>query len=267
MTYPSQSTEADEDRPFYTKTGFLLAAAFLAGVALLGLILLLTGGGDEPQAAPTTPAQNATDAAPATSPPPDEQFTTATAAPQPAATTVCPDLSGTDGDLALTQAPDVQWSSVGEVAAAISEDNGPANREGVKSCFAQTPTGALLAAHNFLADLRTGSLDAVEVVETRMDQAAPGYSTLLAQAAEPPKGANPPVSVVGYRFLESTANGHTIALVQRLPGSSDALFAQDQVTLEWSGSDWLISSAADPQQLDGLPPGFIEWGPEVSSPE
>ena len=266
MVSAAESEDADGG-PFWAKPGFILAALALAAVALLGVVLAFraNGGEDEPVAEPPAATESATAADPAQTSDPAAPTSSPTAAPDPESD--CPTLSGRGGEDAITTAPDVQWRPVGEVAAAFSDDNGPAERDGIKECFAQTPEGALLAAYNFLADLRVSGLDGTEVVEARMDPQAQTYNSLLESASKPPANGYQPISVVGYRFISSDESANTIALIQRIPGTTETLYAQDQLTMTWTGSDWIVSTIDDPRQVNALPPGFIQWGPDGDSPE
>lgn len=260
--------DSEGDRPFWSRPGFILAGVLIAGVAVLGIILGLTvGNDDEP-----TPAQRSVtapaDAATPSLPPDDATATTnPPSTPEPAAAADCPQLPGGDPEAALTTGPEVQWSPVGEVAAALSEDHGPATREGIKSCYAPTSTGALLAAYNFLADLRTWSTDPTEVVQLRVSSASPDYAELLSQATAARSGDPLNITVVGYRFAETATDRHTIILVQRIPGQTEPLYATDRLTVEWMESDWKVTSISDPEQVDSLPPGYTEWGPEAGNRE
>lgn len=259
-----------EERRWYTRRGFIAAAALLAAVAVLGLFLLLTGRGagddtNPPAATPTASAEPTNDPAPATSAP-DDTTATSVPPPPPGALGDCPDLAGTDGDSAIATAPDVQWSPVGEVAAAISEDNGPAARNGIKRCFAHTPEGALLAAYNFLADARTSSLDAVEVVDARVLPTTPNLASLRSGIAGEDTNTTP-ITVVGYRFLQTAPDRYTVSLAQRLPGTSGPRHFLDRITVEWHEGDWWITEVADVEQIDAAPPDYILWGPQAGNTE
>lgn len=269
-----------EDQPaFWTRPGFIVAAVLVAVVAALGIVLALTLGDDEqptpaevqpPPAATSSPTDNAETTAPG---PGDTAQPSQPPAPAPAASGDCPDLSGADGDTAITTGPTVQWSPVGEVAAAFSEENGPTNRDGIKSCYAHTPTGALLAAYNFLADFRTWSLDPVVVAEERVSPESPSRAFFLETAAEGKadrasgETSRSPITLVGYRFLNVSKDEYTISLVFQTPGTSSALYVRDEVVVEWSQGDWLISDVALPEQVDALPPDYLQWGPTAENPE
>lgn len=266
--------DSEADRPFWSRPGFILAGVLIAGVAVLGIILGLTAGtDDEPtpaQPAVTAPAPPET-ATPSVPPDDAAATTTPSSTPEPAAAADCPQLPGGDPEAALTTGPEVQWSPVGEVAAAFSEDHGPAARDGIKSCYAPTSTGALLAAYNFFGDFRTWSLDPVEVVESRFSSDSAQYAEVLEAAVG---AANlreveqrETLTAQGYRFLETSPDEYTIALIHTLNRPTGVVFTQDETTVSWNGSDWVVSQIADIVEVSELPPEFIVWGPTSENTE
>ena len=265
MVSAAESDDVDGG-PFWAKPGFILAALALAAVALLGVVLAFraNGGEDEPVAEPPAATESATAADPAQTSESAAPNSSPTAAPDPESD--CPTLSGRGGEDAITTAPDVQWSPVGEVAAAFSDDNGPAKRDGIKECFAQTPEGALLAAYSFLADFRSGSQDPMAVVQARVSTNEPMFSEIVTaaeqEAANRADGApRETVTAQGYRFLEVADTRYTVALIHTLNRSSGRVFTQDEVSVEWNGSDWVVVGVGDIQAVSELPAGFISWGP------
>lgn len=264
MVSAAESDDVDGG-PFWAKPGFILAALALAAVALLGVVLAFraNGGEDEPVAEPPAATESATAADPAQTSDSAAPTSSPTAAPDPGSN--CPALSGRGGEDAISTAPDVQWSPVGEVAAALSDDNGPARRDGVKECFAQTPEGALLAAYNFLADVRTSTSDPTEVVTARVSKQAAGYGQLLADSQAERNLTS--MTVQGYRFLATDNARYTVSLVSSLPGTADALFLRDEVLVEWNGSDWHVMSVLEPEQVDGLPGDYVRWSPAAEDLE
>lgn len=267
---------SDDEKPFYSKASFLLAAAFVTVVAVIGIVLALTAGGDEddpPDEAATSPASTETAPIEDTSQPslPTDDAELTSSAPPPAEGD-CPPLSGDAGQDALQTAPTVEWYPVGEVAPAFSQSNGPALRDGVKECFAQTPAGALLAGYNFLADLRTWQIDPQELVATRVDPASAIYDELAAHATQIVQSRadgteqREGMTVQGYRFLSAADSEYTIALVHTL-NRSTLTYTYDELTVQWVDGDWKVTSLADIQEASGLPEGFIAWGPRDGAPE
>lgn len=263
----------DGERPFWAKPGFLFTAVVVVAVILLGVILAFTAGGDdEPAAAQQEPPGAASD-----SPQPEDSTRTTSAPPVSGGDSVsaveeCPDLSGRGGADALTVGPEVQWSPVGEVAAAYSEENGPAVSDGINQCYAHTPSGALLAAYGFLADFRTWSYEPSEVVEARVMPGSQAYAFGLDAATQEATyraggGQRETLTVQGYRFLESTSENNTIAFIHTLNRPSDVVYTQDEVTVEWTGTDWMVTKLGDIESVSELPAGYVSWGPEQGNPE
>lgn len=266
-----QENDTADSRPFWAKPGFILSALTLGAVVILGVILAFAANGDDSDPAATTPTAIETSTPAQTTAPLD----TNAATPAPTIdqqASECPRLSGRGGDSATTTPPDVQWSPVGEASAAFSSDNGPTVREGIKECFAQTAEGALLAAYNFFADFRTWSNDPMTVVETRVSSEGGAMAEGIeaanqAQAARGGSAQRDSVTVQGYRFLETSQDQHTIALIQTLNRPSGVVYAQDEVTVSWNGSDWVVTRLTDLTPVSELPAGFIPWGPDVGAVE
>src|SRR4051794_10440252 len=123
----------------WAQRGFILAAAFIAGLLLLGVALLVLGsGGDDA----TRPGGNN---------PPNSRPTTATPARQDANASICGLPAGNQHVPAV--GPQTRWELVGTIAAPTDPNTiGPGIHEGKRRlCFAHSPTGALFAAVNFVA--------------------------------------------------------------------------------------------------------------------
>ena len=139
MTNDASSPPADENTGASKK--LIGSAVVVAAIVVLGLVLSLTnifGGETEPTANPSAPS-------------PSTATATATQTAQNEAS-VCGleavELSGT-----VTTAPTATWALVGTTAAPSIEGQGPGkiDGDGFRSCYARTPTGALVAAANYAA--------------------------------------------------------------------------------------------------------------------
>lgn len=267
----SLSSGGELERPFWARPSYVISAAFVFIVAVLGIWLAVTSGGDgETDPAPpagagdTVTGPTATAGLPddtdPTSAPPDTSGPTSAPPPPPAAEGDCPALPGTDGNDVLSTGPQVEWLPIGEVSGAVSPEDGPTVTSGIKACYAHTPTGALLAGYNFLADARTSSLDTRTVFQERVT--GPNLDDLLADAEAATPNTDP-ITVVGYRFVDAAADRYTISLAQRMPGTSGTIYFLDRVTVEWTGGDWYVTDAPDLEQIDSPPPDYVLWGPEA----
>lgn len=263
--------DLDDARPWYAKAGFLVAAAFVAAVLVVGLGLVFAfGPNDEPDPDTSPPPATSTptpgDSNEATSPP--EMSTDAATSPGEGDEAACETPQGSEPQAALTTPPDVEWLPVGLVSTAVSAQDGPAgvNDRGFSHCYARTSAGALLAAHNFLADLRNPKEPEAHraLVDTMV--ASESVQAELIEYIEG-DGNSSPVSVVGYRFLQTADDEHTVSLVQALPGKTGTAYVLDELTLEWLDGDWRITDSSDPTQVSEVPSGYVQWGEAADSQE
>ena len=134
----SQSTESTTESNPFTKPGFIIAAALVVAlIAAAVVIFLLPKGQGNAQPAPTESSSSAT-AKPS-----------GTAAP---GKSVCGLPSSQE--TALGSAPKSKWELVGTMAVPTDPSTagpGTAGKDGLRSCFAQSPTGALYATANIWA--------------------------------------------------------------------------------------------------------------------
>lgn len=254
------------DTPYYRRAGFIGAAVFVLAVLLAGIVLIITSGSaEDPAAAPTPPP--AADPTSTSSAEPTATEPTETTAPPSVAPTSgtegCPDLGEGSGQAALAIAPEVQWSPLGEIAMAVSEGDGPAVSSVPSACYSRSAAGALLAAHNFFAEVNDPSKDAVAVVTERVAEGEV-RDRLLTQVGT---GQPTPFAAVGYRFIDATEDASTVRIVYQTPGTTAPLFLSLTISLSWDGDDWKVTDIPDPEQIDGVPAGFVEWGPRVGAEE
>lgn len=261
-----------EELPFYRRSGFLAAAVFVGVVMLAGVVLLLTLGDDGENTA-TPPGgqvppvtESPTEATTTTEPPTGDVAATTPPGAEPTAAPPggggCELLRTDSGDAALTTAPEVEWSPVGDAPTATSEQDGPLVLDGPKRCYSQTAAGALLAAHNFTADGNSGLVDDLELAQTRVLPTASMYDQLIAEA-ETPDGSGGGTSVVpvAYRFIAASEAEYQVAIVYQVPGSTGALFVEQRLTVAYVDSDWMIADGVEAEQIDSIPPGYVSWGP------
>lgn len=223
-----------------------LAAAVVAVIAALGAVLTVTGvfgGGD-----PATPP--------------------AAAAPSPTADTGGVSVCGlTDVALSGTvdQAPaDAQWALVGTIAAPSVPGQGPGlvEKDGFRSCFARTPTGAVVAAANLAA------LGSYPPVRDRFNEQAlapgPGRDAVLAKPAAQGASDGPRLELVGVQLLRYTGDQADVDLALRT--STGSLLAAT-VYLTWAEGDWKARVADDGSDLSSVSPistldAYLPWSAE-----
>jgi hypothetical protein len=236
-------TDHDDDNPF-KKKGFIFGAVLFVALFLAATVIGLTssqGGGDEE----ATPA--------ATSSP--------SAAPQVAASdkSVC-GLPGYEETGTLTTAPAASWTFVGTMAAPGSEQAGPGTigSDGVRSCYAHTVDGAVLAVANIWAmgsDARLSKLALDKMT-------APGVGRDAAIAANIPKSnTGVSVQIVGVKVLSYDGADATVDVAFR---TSTGQLYSFPAPVTWVDGDWKSVLTDDgqpplrPSALQSLG-GYIPW--------
>ena len=168
-------------------------------------------------------------------------------------------LSGT-----VDKAPAAQWSLLGTTAAPAVEGQGPGRIEddGFRSCFAHTPTGAVVAAANLAA------MGSYAPLRPRFNREAiapgPGRDAVLAKPL--PQGGTDGVrlQLAGFRLLRYT--GAQADLDLALLASTGQLFGAT-LFLEWAEGDWKARMADDGSDLSSISPinslnGYVAWSAE-----
>lgn len=229
----------------WTRPRFVIAAAVVALIAVFAVVLAVTRpGSDAGTAAP-----------PQTSPPP----ATASSTPVPDAS-VC-GLQPGDQSVPVTAPTDTEWELVGTVAAPTAPDTiGPGRiDDGLRTCFARSPLGALYAAVNFLAT----SSDPHLRLRTAEDLAAQGAgreaAINLLQEGDP-GGSDSGLQVAGFSFL----NYDQYSAVVDIAMTVDSTVVHLPVSLRWEGGDWKVVLPPTGQPFDAIQPlpdltGYIPW--------
>jgi hypothetical protein len=169
------------------------------------------------------------------------------------------------GDTAMpTKGPAVQWQNIDGNWLPISTTQGPGRRSATApwTCYAHTPTGAVLAAWDIPGRMVPGTLAAVVKQQTLP---GPGQAALLASGL----GAGP-VDEVPVGFEINAYDGGTATIT--LYAQKAAVVARCSTALQWVGGDkgdWALRLAPDgsgrvgcEQVLTDLrPQNFVAWGP------
>ncbi|MEV7663595.1 hypothetical protein [Paenarthrobacter sp. NPDC089316] len=245
----SQSTESTTEANPFTKPGFLIAAALVVAlIAAAVLIFLIPKGQGNAQPAPTEPTSPA-----ATSP----------SAPTEAGKSVCGLPAGTEKSLGT--APPSKWELVGRMATPTDPKTfgpGVTDESGFRSCFAQSPTGALYAAMNVAALGSTGSPELVSKLADKLLMPGTGRDTAMREAAAKPTSPSATsIQVRGFLIKSYTPSESTVDLA--FETSSGAL-AHLTLSMRWMEGDWKVMPADDgktyngPSQIRDLS-GFILW--------
>ena len=210
------STPPDEqhEQSPWSRPGVLISGAFLLALILAGILVAVSGGGghhnthstaQQPAASTTTPTSNPTSSTACTLPPGSQAI---------------PSSSPPVG---------TQWATVGSMQVPQAPNlYGPQRTHGVfNTCFAHSPSGALLAALNLWAE--TTAADPSQVFQ-KLAVGAPknlGNNSRL--------DASGPVQFAGYRYDSYTPTQATIAVV--IKGAQGKLVAA-VTPMRWVGTDW-----------------------------
>lgn len=250
MTHQSAPTSAPDDPASGSSRGYVASAVIVAAIALLGLGVSLTNVfGSDPEPPPSVAATSASDSV------------SASAAPDSDERSVCGldrvEMSGT-----VTSGPEATWSLIGSTAAPSIKGEGPGkvDSDGYPSCFARTPTGAVVAAANYLA---LGSYPPLR--KKFFSEAAvpgPGRDALL---KTPPDGAGSSgvtIQTAGFRVIRYDGSKADIDIAVR---ASNGVFASGVFNLQWVEGDWKLGVADDGSQLSPVTQipslsGYVPWG-------
>ncbi|MDQ0867380.1 hypothetical protein [Arthrobacter globiformis] len=238
MTEPT----VNEDQNPLTKPKFIISAVVVAIMVALGIILaLLPKGGGNPTAEPSNSGS-------------------ATASAQPSATAAASVCGLPSGDQAkpVTTPTDTKWELVGKIAAPTSPTQfGPGKTEanGLRSCFAHSPTGALYAASNVAVLSATGK---ARLVYEQLAVPSPERDALLNQP-EPQETSAVTAQIAGFQIRSYDADRAVIVIAAK--GSNGALVSVP-VPLQWHGGDWKVvvpaTGSTGGGQISDLS-GYIPW--------
>lgn len=241
----SETTPDNNERNPFTRPGFILSAALVIALIAAVLVIAFLPNNDEPGTAAPSPS------APASTPVTPEGGTEES---------VC-GLPGND-DTALGAAPESDWELLGTMAVPTApETAGPgAVEEGLRSCFAQTPTGALYAATNILA---TGFYGDTATVYRELTADSPVRDAAL-EAIENGEavggGEAPKIQVAGFLFRSYTDDSAVVDLAFR---TEDGGLGSTSTALVWEDGDWKQelpqNGRSSIQQIADLS-DFIPWG-------
>ena len=240
MTEPT----VNEDQNPLTKPKFIISAVVVAIIVALGLILaVIPKGGGAPSPEPSNAA-------------------TSTGSSQPTATSAAASVCGLpSGDQAkpVTAPADTKWELVGKIAAPTSPKQfgpGKTDANGLRSCFAHSPTGALYAGANVVILASSGRND---LVLQYLTADGPERDKMLKSSGAASISGNPSFQLAGFKLLDYSGDRAVIEYGFKV---SNGTFGSLPVVLQWSGGDWKAVPPASGQpegkQLADLS-GFIPW--------
>lgn len=233
---------ATDDRKPWQRPGFIAAAAVIVLVLALGIAALVRSlGQDEPAPTPTTPAPTSTGSEPST------DGTTSDPTQEPTASADDASVCGLEAvELAggLDTAPDTTWDYVGVIAMPSVEGQGPGttSADGVRSCYAHTPTGAVLAYANFLT--QTNSADVRAAAFDYFTAQGPGRDAAVATAGDLAAGGTD-LSIAGFRLLSYAGDEALVDVAVQVVAQGQTAFASSRANLLWQDGDWRWVPAED----------------------
>ncbi|MGO4230993.1 hypothetical protein AB4Y72_19290 [Arthrobacter sp. YAF34] len=244
----SQSTESTTDSNPFTKPGFIIAAALVVAlIAAAVVIFLLPKGQDTTQPAPGTAAS----ANPATTSP---------SATTVAGKSVCGLPSSTE--TALGAAPKSKWDLLGTMAVPNDPSTagpGTVGKDGLRSCFAQSPTGALYATVNIWAASFNGYAKQVYLELSADSPSRDKAVQAIKEGKDVGSGTSPKVQVAGF-IIHSYTPG--TAVVELAIKSADGGYGAFSTSLLWEDGDWKLDIPAagggPVRQISDLG-SFIPW--------
>lgn len=223
-----QAPENTTDSNPFTKPGFIIAAALvLALIAGAIVIFLLPKGQGNAQPAPA--ANNGS-----------------TAANPSASAATGKSVCGLPGskETALGTAPESKWELLGTMAVPSDPSTagpGTVSKDGLRSCFAQSPTGALYATVNIWAASFNG--DAKQVY-LKLAADSPGRDKAV-QAIKEGKnvggGTSPDVQIAGFMIHSYTPEAAVVELAIK---SNDGGYGAFSTSLIWEDGDWKMDIPA-----------------------
>lgn len=236
----------------FTRPGFLISAAVVALILVLGVIVTIrmTSAAETvaPQPGPTGPA-----ATPSTS--------NSTADPS---ASVC-GLPGPADEGPLTTAPASNWQYEGATAYPVSAEFGPAETAGAgyRYCFQRGQAGAVLATANALAVPNDDAARRawIEYFVSSGPNQAKLLNELGGEPSSDPTGIR--VRVIGFKVLAYGDSEARVDLAVEASGGAQTVSGSYVYELVWQGGDWKLNSdAPTPFNFSTIPnaAGYTPWG-------
>jgi hypothetical protein len=247
--------DAGDGTRFWEERGFV-AATIVIGAVLVCLLVwfFLRGGSGTPASAPTVTPTNVIPTE-RSSEEPSVPPATPTGVPLPGGTTTPttpPPLNSATGgcrnkhpDQAepVVAPPAVTWQFEGDLLIPLQAAGGPAttSASGVRSCFAHSQTGVVLATMVLLGQIVNRSLTE-QVLLTRC-LPGPGQTQALADLRAPATPATKAqVQFAGFKILDYEPTKAILQIAVQLNHQS---YGSLPVTMKWVGGDWKAALKAD----------------------
>lgn len=238
---------------------FVGAAVVVLVILLLGVVVAVRVARSD--AGPTEPVTAQTGSPVPLSPAPSVSGSAATSicglrAPDTAKIPEAPSAIG----------PPAVWQYEGTTAYPTSQEFGPAKSSpgGYRYCFQSTPTGALFATANAVAQGASSDEGTVGSWAEYFVSDGPGRGKILAELNQPRStSAGVRMSIVGFRMLSYTGSTARVDIALETSGSSKTVLASAVYELVWEAGDWKLNSEAPlPFNFGTIPnaAGYVSWG-------
>lgn len=234
----SETTSSSKETSLWSSPAFIWSAIAMAVIVVIAIIVALSSGGREEM----LPAAQPTAAVPAST-----------------SDSVC-GLQAGDQSIPTTAAPESTWVLVGKVAAPSDPEYGPGvDDDGIASCFAQSPIGALYATAHIYAEGAHPDLSR-RAVETRIAP-GPGRAAAIEDFVDSAGKTDVSVQFAGFQILGYDGNTATVDIVARASNGAILSFVTQ---LAWVDGDWYMvvqsngQAAVPPRQIEDLT-GYVRW--------
>ena len=244
----SQSTESTTESNPFTKPGFITAAALVVALLAAGIVIfLLPKGQGNAQPAPAA----AETSGPATAGPRSSAGANKSVCGLPASS-----------ETALGAAPQSKWELLGTMAVPAEPSTagpGKVGTDGLRSCFAQSPTGALYATANIWAASFNGYAKQV-YLELAADSPSRDKAVhAIQEGKDVGDGASPKVQIAGFIIHSYSPEAAVVELALK---SNDGGYGALSTSLLWENGDWKLDMPAAGggmvRQISDLS-SFIPW--------
>jgi hypothetical protein len=262
-----------ESPRFWQERGFVASAIVVGAVVVCLLVWVFVRGSGTPTSQ-QTPAPSTV--VPTEQPTEESSVPPATPTEEPAGTTTPgtpPPINSTKGgcrnphpdqQIPYSAPPAVTWQFEADMLIPLQYAGGPATTasNGVRSCFAHSPTGAVLATLVLLGQIR--NKDLAEVVLEERVLPGPGRTRALAEVRSPSTPeTNGQVQFAGFKVMDYERNRAIIQVAAELNNENVASLP---ITMVWSGGDWKAALKPDgsfngqvaPDVLQGLE-GYVRF--------
>ena len=248
--------EHDNDQPGspWSSTRVQFSALFVLMLFVVGIAIAIFHHGSSAKNAPTNDAKGGAQTSLA--------GTTTSAAANPEG---CSLPTGSQEAPSTLPPAGVTWNVVGSMNVPQSGSLGPQRtKDGLRVCFAHSPSGALLAAMNYYAEGTSSTVTGRQLAEQLMVNVP---KALLAQSGNGASGeleqaAGGPVQIAGYKFDSYSPSQATYDVVIQGPqGALESI----TTTMIWTGQDWRYSwpTGGDPSmevlQERTLTAPYVVW--------